>query len=1289
MIASHYGRWATVLRLATAALLVATLLVRSASASSVQAAAPEIQVTPASGLVTTEAHNGAVFEVRLSTRPSDHVYVGLSSSNTNEGTPDRTTLIFNRHNWHVPQLVFVTGVDDSIADGDVPYQIVFAPAISFDPAYDGLAAGPVSLINKDNDLAGITVTPTTGLITSEAGDTANFNVVLTSQPLSDVVVNFNSTDTTEGTVDPGLVTFTPANWNATRPITVTGVDDALDDGDILYSIVTTVSSTDATYAGINPADVGVTNTDDDGANVIISAISGNTTEAGGIVTFTVVLSSQPSADVLIGLSSSDLTEGTVSPASLTFTSATWPVSQTVTVKGVDDAVDDGDIKYKILTTASSADALYGAIDPADVEVTNKDDDGAGVAVSPISGRTTEAGGTATFSVKLTSQPTANVTIPLSSSDLSEGTVSPASLTFTPATWNTPQTVTVKGVDDQVDDGDVGYLAVLGPASSTDPSYALLDSGDVPVINRDNDRAGIHVSPTHGLTTTEAGGTATFTVKLDSQPTANVVIGLISNDVTEGTVQPASLTFTAANWQAPQTVTVTGVDDALDDGNVGYAIVTAVTSADSLYAAINPSDVTLTNTDNDTVGVIVVLAGDLFTSETGGTANFTIVLGSQPSANVTVGLSSSDTTEGAVSPASLNFTAADWNKPHLVTITGVDDKVDDGDIIYSIVTAPAVSKDALYNGYDAANAPVTNLDDDTANVIISPASGHTTEAGGIVTFTVVLSSQPSADVLIGLSSSDLTEGTVSPASLTFTSANWHASQAVTVKGVDDAVDDGDIKYKVVTTASSADALYGAIDPADVEVTNKDDDGAGVAVSPISGNTTEAGGTATFSVKLTSQPTANVTIPLSSSDLSEGTVSPASLTFTPAAWNTPQTVTVKGVDDQVDDGDVEYSIILAPAASTDPNYNGQNVADVAVVTVDDDTAGIIVAPTSGLVTTEAGGTASFTVKLNSQPTADVTIDMSSNDISEGTLLGPATLTFTAANWSVAQTVVVKGANDDVDDGDIAYAIITAPAASADRGYKLLNPPNVALTNLDNDVAGIAVAPTSGLLTGEDGTKANFTVVLTSKPLADVNIALSSSDITEGAVGAPVLNFTPANWNTPQTVIVSGVNDDVDDNNIVYSIITAPATSADTGYNAINPADVVVTNMDNDTAGLIVTPRAGFITAESGAQVKFTVALASEPSDSVTITFSSSDVTEGTVSPASLTFTAANWNIPRTVTVTGVDDTISDGDQVYTIAMSISSSDSKYGTLAPPTMSVTNKDNEPSAPPLLRMYLPLIRK
>ncbi len=240
-------------------------------------------------------------------------------------------------------------------------------------------------------------------------------------------------------------------------------------------------------------------------------------------------------------------------------------------------------------------------------------------------------------------------------------------------------------------------------------------------------AGISVAPTSGLVTTEAGGTASFDVVLASQPTADVTVGLSSSDSSEGTVTPG-ITFTTANWNTPQTVTITGVDDAVDDGDIAYSIVTAqATSVDPLYAAINPADVDVSNTDNDTAGISVAPTSGLVTTEAGGTASFDVVLASQPTADVTVGLSSSDSSEGTVSPASLTFTAANWNTAQLVTVTGVDDAVDDGDIAYSIVTAQATSGDGLYAAINPADVSVSNADDNSdaplTAIIGLPSTSH--------------------------------------------------------------------------------------------------------------------------------------------------------------------------------------------------------------------------------------------------------------------------------------------------------------------------------------------------------------------------------------------------------------------------------------------------------------------------------------------------------------------------------------------------------------------------------------
>ena len=212
--------------------------------------------------------------------------------------------------------------------------------------------------------------------------------------------------------------------------------------------------------------------------------------------------------------------------------------------------------------------------------------------------------------------------------------------------------------------------------------------------------------------------------------------------------------------------------------------------------------------------------------------------------------------------------------------------------------------------------------------------------------------------------------MTPDNLEFTPTNWNTPQTVTVTGIDDDVDDGPQDYSVVLSAIiSNDPDYSDLTFSPVSATNSDDDSAGIGVSSISGDTTESGGTATFTVELESQPTANVTIGVSSSDTSEGTVSLATLTFTSSNWDTPKTVTVTGVDDELLDGNVSYTVNLAAATSGDPNYSGRDPNDVTVTNLDDDSAGIIVSPTSGLTTSENGSTATFTMRLTSQPTHNV--------------------------------------------------------------------------------------------------------------------------------------------------------------------------------------------------------------------------------------------------------------------------------------------------------------------------------
>ena len=109
--------------------------------------------------------------------------------------------------------------------------------------------------------------------------------------------------------------------------------------------------------------------------------------------------------------------------------------------------------------------------------------------------------------------------------------------------------------------------------------------------------------------------------------------------------------------------------------------------------------------------------------------------------------------------------------------------------------------------------------------------------------------------------------------------------------------------------------------------------GFVVTALTGTVSEDG-SASFTVKLASVPTNNVTLGISSNDTGEATVSSASLTFTPANWGEAQTVTVSGIADEEDDGDQSCTIVLGAAVSADENYDGIDPADIVVSVVDVD-------------------------------------------------------------------------------------------------------------------------------------------------------------------------------------------------------------------------------------------------------------------------------------------------------------------------------------------------------------------
>ncbi|MDP3055037.1 MAG: VCBS domain-containing protein [Methylobacter sp.] len=393
-----------------------------------------------------------------------------------------------------------------------------------------------------------------------------------------------------------------------------------------------------------------------------------------------------------------------------------------------------------------------------------------------------------------------------------------------------------------------------------------------------------------------------------------------------------------------------------------------------------------------------------------------------------------------------------------------------------------------------------------------------------------------------------------------------------------------------------------------------------------------------------------------------------TDTPAPFNIPSTNLAHTVTATATIHDDGTSVIFTGVidnnspVTTEGNLDNDRPEDLAGLTLSKTT----------LSTSENGTSDSFTVKLNAQPTTDVTVTLTGLDATEGSL-SATTLTFTPENWNTPQTVTVTGVDDDLIDGDITYTLTAT--TSGDSAYNGGNAKTatVAVTNSDNDSAGLTLSKTT-LSTSEEGSSDSFTVKLNAQPTANVTVTLTGLDATEGSLSATTLTFTPANWNTPQTVTVTGVDDDLIDGDITYTLTAT--TSGDSAYNGGNTktATVAVTNSDNDRAVTITSPTVN----EASPYAVFTVTGAA--GQTVGLTLAAGTATGGGIDFGSSTPTTnleysldngANWlaysNTPNP-TLTGttllvrtpvIEDTLADNGETFTLTATPAGGSAVIGT------------------------------
>ena len=810
----------------------------------------------------------------------------------------------------------------------------------------------------------------------------------------------------------------------------------------------------------------------------------------GTISVIVHLSADPERTVAIPITatpqdSASSADYTV-PTSVIFNAG--DMSKTITFMATQDAEDD-DGESVLLAFGILPDGVNpGTRNETTVSIT--DDDEAAIVLSETDLTVTEGDAAgSSYTVRLATRPSGSVSVAITGHAGTDLSLDNATLTFTVDNWDTAQTVTVKAGEDH--DAANDTAALTHTASGGD--YANLTVG-LPVTVTDDDTPGVTIEPT--ALSVVAGRSNEYTVRLATEPTGDVTVTVSGHAGTDLSLDKTTLTFTVDNWDTAQTVTVSATQNA---ATAKVSLAHAVAGADYGSVTAEPVVVSVVGRagQQPTLQVGVSSSAQTLTIPEGGANSYTLVLGSRPTGDVTVGVTLPTGTDLTLDKTSLTFTSTNWDVAQTVAVTAAED--DDGVTDAGVTLTHTVSGGG-YNSTSVPDVEVSITENDTAGIVISKDSltvGEGDPAGS--SYTVKLATQPSGEVTVTISGQAGTDLTLDKTTLTFTVDNWDTAQTVTVTAGED--DDGANDTASLThTVSGGD--YASVSNT-LPVTVTDDDAADILLSET--HLTVAEGDAagsSYTVKLATQPSGSVSVSITGQAGTDLTLDKTTLTFTADNWNTAQTVTVTAGED--DDGANDTASLTHTASGGD--Y--ASVSNTLPVTVtDDDAADILLSETHLTVAEGDAAGSSYTVKLATQPSGSVSVSITGQAGTDLTL-DKTTLTFTADNWNTAQTVTVTAGHDDDDVNDTAS--LTHTASGGDYANLTVGLP---VNIIDDDDPQVTVSFMAATYTVAEGESQSVTVTLSADPDRTVVIPLTATP-QDGTSSTDYSAPTSVTFNTNET-------------------------------------------------------------------------------------------------------------------------------------------------------------------------------
>ena len=786
-------------------------------------------------------------------------------------------------------------------------------------------------------------------------------------------------------------------------------------------------------------------------------------------------------------------------------------------------------------------------------------------------------------------------------------VAPGTTTLAVGAASTSFDFTIATTDDNFDHADfpVTVTAAASPSSISGTAMLTLFDNDIGIVT------------TLATASVAVGATTTYDVQLSASPPANTPVTVVSQGTATATVSPATLNFGTSDWNAAQTVTVTGVA-------AGTTTIRHTAPVNNGVAFIT-NDVAVTVTAGappDTAPSFAVTSIPAQNFVTGAAVDLTLP----------VATGGNDAIVYTLTPAIAGLTL----DPSTRVLTG----------------APTTAAGATTYTYTAADSDANEMAGDTATLTVSitvraPATGLRLEAVGQLSGlrTTVVREGTSQNITVNAAPAPDGSGFAVDQQITFTvtpppaarPANaadryvaytavapgtiaypvdslFSAAFDFTLAPTDDAFDHADFPVTITVTAQPS-GLTGT-----VRVTLTDNDISIITTAATA--SVAAGATTTYDVTLSEAPPADTTVTVASQAVGTATVSPATLAFTTTNWNTARTVTVTGVAVGTTtirhtaptaagfsyvSNDVDVTVTAAAPPDTAPSFAVTSIPAQNFVT------GTAVDLTLPVAT---GGNDAIVYTLT-PAIAGLTFDAANRVLSgmPTTVAGATTYTYTAAD---------SDTNEMADDQTSLTVSITVRTAATGFTVSVLNDfNNLAVSTLtegnSRPIRVIAVPTPAGSAFAVDQ-QVTFTATA---PLASPPANAADPYVAYNAVAPGTLPLAATEARVVFSLNFFVTEDALDHADFPLTFTATASPSGATGT-------ATITLLDNDIS--IITTAATTSVAAT-ATTTYDVTLGEAPPADTTVTVASQAVGTATVSPATLSFTTTNWNMAQTVTVTGV--------------------------------------------------------